>query len=327
MGMHTLILGAGALGSILAAYLARAGERVTLVARGARADILERDGVSITGLETFSARVAIVRSIREVPEADLVVLATKTYDTASVLEGAAFTRSPVAFSIQNGLQKDDDLARLFSRAQVLGAAANFSGEVLADGRALFSVHDSIPIGELDGSDSQRVRDIARMFQSAGIKVQASTDIRSIEWTKLAVYASVMAPSVLCRAPTWKYASDPDTAIVMARIVKEIGEMAGREGAELRDEGMLPVGTIYRSSLQDAAKAVQTVGERFRVRAPDHKVSALQDLERGRRLEHEATLGFVVRQAAVLALDIPVVETCFRQIAMIDRSAQADRASR
>lgn len=327
MGMHTLILGAGALGSILAAYLARAGERVTLVARGARADLLERDGASIAGLETFAARMPIVRSTREAPDADLVILATKTYDTASVLEGAAFTRPPVAFSIQNGLQKDDELAQVFSPANVLGAVANFSGEVLADGRALFSVHDSIPIGELDGTESQRVRDIAQMFQRAGIKVQATTDIRSIEWTKLAIYSAVMAPSVLCRTPTWKYASDPDAAIVMARIVKEIGEMARRDGAELRDEGMLPVGTIFRSRLEEAAGHVHVVGERFRGRAPEHKVSALQDLERGRRLEHEATLGFAVRRAAELGLDIPVIETCYRQIAMIDRSAQADRASR
>lgn len=325
--MHTLILGAGALGSILAAYLARAGERVTLVARGARADLLERDGVSITGLETFSARVPIVRSIREVPDADLAILATKTYDTASILDGASFVRHPIAFSIQNGLQKDDDLAQVFSRAQVLGAAANFSGEVLADGRALFSVHDSIPIGELDGTDSQRVRDIEKMFQSAGIKVQASTEIRSIEWTKLAIYASVMAPSVLCRAPTWGYASDPDTAVVMAHIVKEIGEMARREGAELRDEGMLPVASIFRSSLDDAAKLVQAVGERFRVRAPNHKVSALQDLERGRRLEHEATLGFAVRRAVERGLAVPVIDTCYRQIAMIDRWGSAQRAAR
>lgn len=324
MGMHTLILGAGALGSILAAFLARAGERVTLVARGARADALERDGVSICGLETFTARVPIVRSIREVTEADLVVLATKTYDTASVLDGASFARPPMAFSIQNGLQKDDDLARVFSRPQVLGAAANFSGEVLADGRALFSVHDSIPIGELDGSESKRVRDIEQMFQRAGIKVQGTTNIRAIEWTKFAVYSAVMAPAVLCRAPTWAYASDPDTAIVMARIVKEIGELARRDGAELSDEGMLPVGSIHRSSLEEAVQAVRAVGDVFSKRAPNHRVSALQDLERGRRLEHEATLGFAIRRAAELGLAIPIIDTCYRQIAMVDRWAVSAR---
>jgi len=321
MNMHTMIVGGGALGSILAAHLGRSGERVTLVARGKRADHLERNGVAITGLEEFKVPVTIARTPSDVRDVDLLILATKTYDTASALEGTRFSRPPLAFSVQNGVQKNIDLANVFGADNVLGAAASISGEVRFDQVTAFTVHDSLQVGELNGIMSERLSTVVALLSRAGIKAREVTDISAVEWSKYALYSSAMAPAVLTRAPTWQPTSDPDAALIVARIVREISMLAKAQGITLKDDGIVPVGSVSRAELNDAVEIVRKVGDFFRKNAPGHKISALQDLERGRRLEVDATLGFAVRLAAEKGLSVPTIETCYRLSMMLDRQAQ------
>ena len=84
--MKIVIVGAGALGSLYAAYLARDGHDVSLIARGERAQALARHGVSVTGAEAFGARCDIVTEPERLRSADLLIFATKTYDTSGALQ-------------------------------------------------------------------------------------------------------------------------------------------------------------------------------------------------------------------------------------------------
>src|SRR4051812_8342240 len=98
--MHVAILGAGALGSILAAHLARAGYDVTLLARGDRARHLAENGLTLTGLASFTVPVRILTDPSHLTAADLLILTVKTYDTQSALAGVAHAKVTTAFSIQ-----------------------------------------------------------------------------------------------------------------------------------------------------------------------------------------------------------------------------------
>jgi len=316
-----MVVGGGALGSILAAHLGSSGERVTLVARGKRADHLERNGVTITGLEELQIPVTIARTASDVKDVDLLILATKTYDTASALAGIRLSRPPLAFSIQNGVQKNIDLANVFGADNVLGAAAHFSGEVRSDQVTAFTVHDSLQLGELNGVASERLSTVVALLSNAGIKARQVTDISAVEWSKYALYSAVTAPSVLTRAPTWQTLSDPDAALIVAQIVREIGILANTQGLTLKDEGFLPAATLCRVGMTEAVEIILKFGNFLRKNVPGHKLSALQDLERGRRLEADATLGFAVRLAAEKGLSVPTIETCYRLCMMLDRHAQ------
>jgi len=320
-----MVVGGGALGSILAGHLGRSGARITLVARGKRADHLELNGVAITGLEEFSVPVTIARTPNEVKDVDLLILATKTYDTASALEGIRLSRPPLAFSVQNGVQKNLELADVFGADNVVGAAASFSGEVRTDQVTSFTMHDSLQLGELNGATSERLSTVVALLTNAGIKARQVTDINAVEWSKYALYSSLMAPAVLTRAPTWQPTSDPDAALVVAQIVREIGMLANVQGIVLKDEGIMPVGSVYRAELSNAVEIVRKVGDFFCKKAPGHKMSALQDLERGRRLEVDATLGFAVRLAAEKGLSVPTIATCYRLCMMLDRRVQQGSA--
>jgi len=77
--MKTVVLGAGALGSIIAGHLARAGEDVTLVARGGRAEYLRQNGITINGLAEFNVACPIVTNPSQISEADVLIVAVKTH--------------------------------------------------------------------------------------------------------------------------------------------------------------------------------------------------------------------------------------------------------
>src|SRR6266508_6784432 len=113
--MKIVILGAGALGSIIAGHLARAGEEVTIIARGDRAAFLHQHGITLTGLADFTVPVAVTTQAQMGREADGLVVAVKTYDTEPALESVSHLKVGSVLSIQNGVLKDEQLqlARTF----------------------------------------------------------------------------------------------------------------------------------------------------------------------------------------------------------------------
>src|SRR3954463_14275393 len=129
--MNFVIIGAGALGSIYAAYLTRAGHQVSLVARGERAALLARHGIVIEGKASFSARCNIVTRTETLRHADVVIVAIKTYDTEQALASLRGLTATNAFSVQNGVLKNQQLSEVFGRQATLGAVGMLGGEVLS----------------------------------------------------------------------------------------------------------------------------------------------------------------------------------------------------
>jgi 2-dehydropantoate 2-reductase len=319
------ILGAGALGSIIGAHLARSGHSVLMLVRPQRAQQIERDGLRITGLTGFSQPVPTLSEPQQLAAARVLIIATKTYGTASAVALLRRADVGVALSIQNGMLKDDLLADAFGRQRVLGALANLSGELLPSGEVLFTRNANLFVGELDGSDSDRARDIARSIDAAGVRATADPQILSLEWSKFAAWAPMMIVSVATRALTWKYLIDAGTALVLVRLVREIGLLAAAHDVQLSDGGVLPVATICRVSDEDALALLQSFGLDMKSSAPEHRMSTLQDLLAGRRLEVEETLGHAMRSATKLQLALPLLSCFYPLVAGIDRICAAQAA--
>lgn len=313
------ILGAGAIGSIIGAHLARAGHDVVMLARGRRAEFLQREGLRIRGLVDLDVRTPTIVDPAQFAGAEVFIVATKTNGTAEALSALKHGQVDVAFSIQNGLWKNDALAEAFGRERVLGALANTSGELLGSGEVLFTRNVNIFIGELGGGDSERAQRIARTIDASGVRSTAVPDILAREWTKFVGWAGLMSMSVTTRASTGQFLSDPDCALFMVRLVREMAALAQASGAALTDQQqLLPTHTILHSDDATAVQAVIQSGHEFERSAPEHRMSALQDVNAGRRLEVEETLGDAVRRAARLGLSLPVLEATYRLVAGIDR---------
>jgi 2-dehydropantoate 2-reductase len=311
------VLGAGAIGSILGAHLARAGHRVAMVARGRRADQVRQEGLRITGLTDFTIPVALT-SAAELQSVDVLIVATKTPGTAAALESLRHVRVETALSIQNGTQKDELLAEAFGEERVLGALADTSGELLPDGAVLFTRNVNILVGELSGDLSLRAQRIAGTIDASGVRAAAVANIRSLEWSKFAAWVGLVALSVTTRAVTWRYLRDPGTALVLARLVRQMGELMRAMKIALTDESVLPVATLCRGSEATAVAAVMRVGREFELKAPAHRMSSLQDLEAGRPLEIHETLGYALQKAAQNGIAAPLVETFYHVVSAVDR---------
>jgi len=322
--MNFVIIGAGALGSIYAAYLARAGNKVSLVARGDRAAGLAKHGISIEGPDSFTAHCDVVTRPETLRQADVVILAVKTYDTDEALAPLKGLKTASAFSVQNGVLKNEQLSDVFGPQATLGAVGMLGGEVLpAEGEYPGAVRYNMPgttiIGERSGGDSSRVTEIVNTLVNAGLNAQSSDDISSVEWSKFVGWSAVSALAVLTRLQTWRFLADVDTALIAARIMRETANVAVRHGVSLPDSGFTS-GKFINVSEEEAVNAVLAHGEKMKANAPTFRQSILQDAYRGRRLEVNETLGHTLALATELGVATPTLDLCCRVLRVVSRAA-------
>src|SRR4029079_6754438 len=241
--MKFAILGAGALGTILGAHLSRAGHEVAMIVRGERARILQRQGLVLNGLSDIKARPTVIDDPQKLRETGTLIIATKAIDTSAALESLRHVRLETALSVQNGVLKNELLANVFGYSRVLGAMANFSGELLANGEVKFTRNVCLHIGEEKGGMSPRAQNLASLIDTAGVRCVAASNIKTREWSKFAGWIAQFPLAVLTRQITWKFLMDEQSAMVIVRIVREAAALAAAMHIELTDMPPLPVPSI------------------------------------------------------------------------------------
>jgi 2-dehydropantoate 2-reductase len=313
--MRFAILGAGALGTILGAHLSRAGHEVAMIARGDRARVLQRQGLVLNGLSDIKARTPVIDDPKKLRETGTLIIATKAIDSAQALDSLNHLKLDNAFSVQNGVLKNELLARVFGYSRVLGAMADFSGELLANGEVKFTRNVCLHIGEEKGGGSPRAEALAVAIDAAGVRCVAASNIRTREWSKYAGWIAQFPLAVLTRQITWKFLMDERSALVIVRIVREAANLAAAMNIELTDMPPLPVPSIVHASDAQAVEIIRGIGQKFLETSPEHRMSAQQDVLRGSRLEYEETLGYALTKARELGVPMPTLDTCYRILAV------------
>ena len=301
--------------------LSRAGEEVTLIARGNRAAYLQGHGATLTGLVDFTVPVPVVTDPQQVQEADVLMVTVKTYDMVAALASVKHLDVGSVLSIQNGVLKNEQLAQTFGWEKVLGATAMFTAEVLPTGTVRFTANQGFYLGELPAGTSARVQTLGETLERVGIVAQVTPAMQSIEWSKYVAWICCMAPAVLTRAETYKFLQEAQTASIVAALVREMTQLATTRGIALEDMAFFPIKTLNQLALDDMVTHVQHIGDQFASLAPTQKMSTLQDVERGKHLEVEETLGYAVRQSAALGLPTPTMHVCYNLIAGINHYLQ------
>jgi 2-dehydropantoate 2-reductase len=312
------VLGAGAIGSILGAHLAKAGHSVVMLARDRRAEQVRKEGLRIKGLVEFSVPVDVIAEPGELGAADVLIVATKTPGTEEALSALRNADIDVTLSIQNGPLKNELLAQAFGEARVLGALADTSGQLSPDGQVLFTRNVNLLVGELSGALSERAQKVAKDLDAAGVRAAAVDNIRTLEWSKFVGWVGLVVLAVTTRSATWRYLTDPGSALVLVRLVQEMGRLAAALKIALNDHAVLPSATICSRSEAEAVAAVIAVGREFESKAPSHWMSALQDLKAQRPLEIHETLGYALNKAAGIGVQMPLVDAFYHLIAALDR---------
>ena len=207
--MRILVVGAGSLGTVVAAALAASGVEVVVYCL-AHVAALEARGSSRRPARGLRARVRATADAAAIGAVDYLLLAVKTRDTPAALAALRDVPLDAAASLQNGLAKDDQLATAYGGARVLGAATILSATAQAPGRATWTLRGTTYFGELDGPPTPRVEALVAAFEGAGLPAEAVANVRTAEWSKLCQIVAgppPSPPSVACRI-TWSARRPP-----------------------------------------------------------------------------------------------------------------------
>jgi 2-dehydropantoate 2-reductase len=293
------IVGAGAIGAYVGACLARAGEDVTLVARGAHLRAMQDNGVTVEG--EFTVAVDATDDLAAVRDADVVFVALKAYSlpalapriAAHLADGAAtvWAQNGIPWWYIEGLDSVDPgggIAAAIPRASVVGCVVYCSTEVVAPGVVRHVEGNRFSIGEPDGSASERCGAIGAAFARAGLKAPVAKDLGDQIWLKLVGNAAFNPISALTRATLGELGRQPEVVEVVRAMFAECAAVAER------------LDITFPVSLERRMQAGFAVG--------DHKTSMLQDLEAGKPLELDCLSGAVIELADRFGVDVPHLRT-------------------
>jgi len=294
--MRFVIVGAGGIGAYFGGELARAGHQVTLFARGAHLDAVRTHGLTVrTPDGEFVARVGATNDPNELPDADVVIVAVKSYSLPDVTPVVRLVadRGADVVPLLNGVTAADELiAGGVPPARVLGGLARVSVVRTEPGvverRSGFR---SIVVGELGGGLSERATRIADALRTAGVDARASATMGVELWQKYVFITAMAAVCGLARTSIGPVRDAPGGRRLIQRAVTEVVDVARARGIPLPDDEA-PRTTAY---IIDTLPAAMTP-------------SFLLDLESGGPTELETLSGAVSRLAAERGVDTPVHDT-------------------
>ncbi len=289
-------MGSGAVGGYFGANLARAGEDVYFVARGPQLEALRRGGLRINsaarGDFTVSTRAGTTAEAAQAGPYDLVLFATKSYDTEAAAAQILPALGPgtVVLSLQNGVNNEAVLGRILGNQRVMGGVAYVEAALIEPGVIRHSSAGRVIVGEMDGSLTSRVQAVCDLFARAAVPCERSPDIAAAKWEKLLFNCALNPMTALARQGIASIVAIPEGRDTCRRVMEEVREVARAAGVAL------PEDAVQRLLAFAASR--------------DMHSSMEYDLLHGRRLELEALNGVILRLGRRHGVQTPVNEALY-----------------
>ena len=289
------MMGSGGVGGFFGARLAKVGEDVSFVARGAHLEAIRQGGILIENEPQGDLRAGNVRASSDPAElgpADFVIVSVKLWDT----EQAAHAIQPIVgpdtavLSLQNGVIKDDILRGVFPEKNIMGGVAYVASHIARPG----VIHQTgtmqrIVVGEYDGRTSERARALHEALLRSGVKAELSDDVRRSIWEKYVFLVGLSATTATTRRPLGAVLENPRTKAFLLEVMREVVRVGRAKGVALPED-----------------YADQRLG--FAATLPYDMTSSMAvDLDRGNRLEVEWLSGGVVKLGKEAGVPTPANE--------------------
>jgi len=326
--MKIAIIGAGAIGGFVGAQLAYAGEDVTVLARGATLEALNTQGIRVLMSDGTEKAVREVKATSDYSAAgpqDLVVLAMKAHQVEAVAANVPqlFAAHTVVVPMQNGIpfwyfhkhggalegrtvtsvDPHGVIVKHIPCERVIGCVVYPASELLAPGVIKQIEGNRFPVGDLDGSQSERVQRVSECFIRGGMQSPVLPDIRAEMWLKLWGNMTFNPISALSRATLAGICQYPPTRELARAMMTEAQAIATK------------LGITFRVPIEKRIAGAERVGH--------HKTSMLQDVEAGRPLETDALLGSVIELGRMTETPTPHLDAVFALTKLLEQSlAQA-----
>ena len=309
------ILGAGAIGCVVGGLLTKAGHDVTLMDQWPEhVEVLKRDGLRLSG--TCGEHVIPVTALhlhemqRITRPFDAVFVAVKSYDTewATAL-GLAYLARPdgVVVDFQNGVN-DERVAAVAGRHRTLGCVILIAAGMYAPGHAMRTDagHAGFKIGELDGRDTPRARELAALL-SAVAPTTVTTNLFGERWSKLAINCMANPIAGLSGLGTAELRVEPGPRRLAVFLGAEVIRVGRARGFEVE-----PIWGIAPQRFLDAVEGrgledVEADISRDAKSRAGGRPSLLQDVLRGRRTEIDYLNGYVVSEGKKAGVPTPINE--------------------
>ncbi|HVC55972.1 MAG TPA: 2-dehydropantoate 2-reductase [Stellaceae bacterium] len=290
--MRIAVIGAGGIGAIYGAALAKAGNEVIFVARGAHLRAMQQNGLRVEGDrgETHIRPAQATDDVASVGPVDYALLCTKLWD----VESAGAQLRPIVgpdtavVTLQNGVDAHERLIPILGRAAVMGGSAFVTGSIVAPGIVRQTgTYFQIAFGELDGGITPRGERLRDACAAAGLEVTLSADIMVPLWEKFLVLVPLANVNALTRLPLGRYRADPDTWALVEASLAETAAAGRADGVRLPPDAVERGLAMLRSM-------------------PDHHMTSMgNDLLRGNRLELPWFAGKVVELGRRHGIPTPV----------------------
>jgi 2-dehydropantoate 2-reductase len=308
--MRIGIVGAGGVGGVLAGLLARAGNDVALVTRGAARDAIRAEGLHIDSpLGVFRARVE-AGSIGELGPVDALLLAVKTWQVPEVAPTLAPMLAPgaVVVPLQNGVDAADQCALALGPDRVFGGICHVLSWIEAPGAIRHTGGAPVvTLGAWRVPLTPRVEALRAALEGAGVGARIARDFRAALWSKFLFIASFGGVGAMARAPAAALREIPETRALLAGAFEEVRAVAAATGVTTRSDAV--------------ARALALVDA-----VPTDAIASLQrDLLAGRPSELESLSGAVARIGAQAGAQAPIHSAIYAALLPQERAARREAA--
>jgi 2-dehydropantoate 2-reductase len=287
------VAGAGTIGSLLAAHLARVGEVSILTRRDEHARALNEEGLRVSGRADFTARLTAAADPAEL-DADLVILACKGNDLETLAASiAGHFPAATVMTTQNGLGAEEIVAG-HGDWPLLSSVTFMSGARHGDTHVEYILDTATWIGPYRDTTPADAQAVADLIVAGGLKAEAFDDLRPAQWSKLIFNATVNSVAALTGLAHNRHFAEGLLGDLVHALVDEARAVAAAAGVEL---------------LEDPWEMNVLATQRGHA----HRPSMLEDVEAGRRTEIETITGSLVREAARLGVPAPLHTTLYRLV--------------
>jgi len=276
--MNIVIVGAGAIGSLFGALLAKKNS-VVLVGRAPHITAIQHSGLNITGKTHLHVKLPAVESIKDASiSANLVILTVKSYDTETAVKQIVplMQDETMIMSLQNGLDNIEKMEHRFDKDKILAGVTTHGAIFSNSGVIRHTGIGKTILGELDGSQSKRLETMVHLFNDAGIETQASDDIMKEIWAKVIINSCINPLTAFFNCKNGYLLENPLLEKTVEIICKESTVIAQAEGISVSTLGMIQ---RTKEVIKDTAKNYS---------------SMLQSVQQGKKTEIESINGKLIR---------------------------------
>jgi 2-dehydropantoate 2-reductase len=238
--MNIVVLGAGAIGSFFGGLLSKK-HNVILVGKKDHVHKINNKGLQIKGKTRLQKKIPSVETIQELSSSpDLVLLTVKSFDTLQAISEAKpiISSETKILSFQNGLDNIDQINKVVKKHQIIAGITTHGVQYIEPGLIYHKGSGSTVIGEISGKKTQRIQQIASIFNGVHIPVTVSSQIIEDIWKKAIVNASINPLTAIFQCPNGYLVKNPILTELVEKICFESTIIAQKKGFSFQPEELL-----------------------------------------------------------------------------------------